>query len=67
MATDILKLREMTEEELEKEAQGLRKEIWKLRIQQSSGQLHDLHKVQQTRKRLARVLTIRRERELIGS
>ena len=62
MAADVTKLREMSVEELDREATGLRKSIWKLRVQQSTGQLHDFRKVRQTRKELARVLTIQRER-----
>jgi large subunit ribosomal protein L29 len=47
---------------LDKEEQGLREEIWKLRIQKTTGQLQDHHRVRQVRRDLARVLTIKRER-----
>lgn len=64
MAKEIAKLREMSIEELNKEEESLRLAVWKLRLQQSTGQLQDAHKVRLARKDLARVLTIKREREL---
>jgi large subunit ribosomal protein L29 len=64
MAKDIAKLREMSIEELNKEEDSLRLAVWKLRLQQSTGQLQNPFKVRQARKDLARVLTIKREREL---
>jgi large subunit ribosomal protein L29 len=63
MALDITKLRSMEIEELHKEQQALREEIWKLRLQRSTGQLQDSHKVRLTRHELARVLTVMRERK----
>jgi large subunit ribosomal protein L29 len=62
MAIDVAKLREKSADELDKEEQGLREEIWKLRIQKTTGQLQDHHRVRQVRRDLARVLTIKRER-----
>ena len=62
MAVELAKLRGMSVEELDKEAKGLREEIWKLRLQRSTGQLQDPHKVRRTRQELARVLTIKGER-----
>ena len=62
MAIDVAKLREKSSDELDKEEQGLRGEIWKLRIQKTTGQLQDHHRVRQVRRDLARVLTIKRER-----
>ena len=62
MAIDVAKLREKSADELDKEEQGLRGEIWKLRIQKTTGQLQDHHRVRQVRRDLARVLTIKRER-----
>jgi len=67
MAADISKLREMSVEELDKEERNLRQEVWKLRIQHGTGQLSNFRKVRQTRKELARVMTIRKERELARS
>ena len=64
MALEMSKLRNMTPVELEKEELELREGIWKLRLQMSTGQLQDPHKVRSTRRDLARVMTVKREREL---
>ena len=64
MALKKAKLRNLSPEDLTREAGELREEIWKLRLQRASGQLQDPHKVRRTRRDLARVLTIRREMEL---
>ncbi len=61
MAVKISKLRELSPEELSKEELELREEIWKLRLQQATGQLQDGRKIQRTRHDLARVLTVRNE------
>ena len=61
MAKDIAKLRALGPDELAAEEKSLREEIWKLRLQRTTGQLSDPHKVKKTRKDLARVLTVRRE------
>jgi large subunit ribosomal protein L29 len=67
MALDPVKLRNMSPVDLDKEEIALREEIWKLRLQRSTGQLGDPHKVRRTRRDLARVLTVRRERAAGGS
>jgi len=61
MALEPAKLRGMDPIELDREEQALREEIWKLRLQRSTGQLQDVHKVRRKRRDLARVLTVRRE------
>ncbi len=61
MALDLTKMRAMTLDELSKEERELREEIWKLRLQRSTGQLQDTGKVRRKRHDLARVLTVRRE------
>lgn len=61
MALDLTKTRAMTLDELNKEELELREEIWKLRLQQSTGQLQDVGKIRRRRHDLARVLTVRRE------
>lgn len=58
------KLRGMTPEELSKEELELRQEVWKLRLQMTTGQVQDPQRVRQARRELARVLTVRRESEL---
>ena len=57
------RLRNMSSVELEKEEEQLREGIWKLRLQMTTGQLQDPSKVTRARRDLARVLTIKRERE----
>ena len=64
MALDIAKLRNMSIEDLDKEALQLREAVWKLRLQLTTGQLQDPQKVRRARKELARVLTVKRELEL---
>ena len=61
MALDLTKMRAMTLDELNKEELELREEIWKIRLQRSTGQLQDTGKVRRKRQELARVLTVRRE------
>jgi large subunit ribosomal protein L29 len=64
MAVDLKKLRGMSPDELTKQEEGLREEIWKLRMQVAIGQLQDPHRVRLARRDLARVLTVRRASEL---
>ncbi len=67
MARDMGKLREMAPEEMDREEGALREEIWKLRLQMTTGQLQNPYKVRKARKDLARLLTVRRERVLAES
>ena len=64
MAKDVAKFRKMSADALDKEEHGLREEVWKLRLQMTTGQLQDPQKVRRARKSLARVLTIKRELEM---
>ena len=64
MALEPAKLRDMTPNELAREEAELRDQIWKLRLQRTTGALQDPGKVTAARRDLARVLTIRREKEL---
>ena len=64
MAKDMARLRNMTPEEMAKEEDELRQAIWKLRLQMTTGQIQDGSKARQSRKELARLLTVRRERSL---
>ena len=64
MAKDIAKFRKMSADALDKEEHGLREEVWKLRLQMTTGQLQDPQKVRRARKNLARVLTVKRELEM---
>jgi len=66
MALDPSKLRGLSPADLDREAAALRDEVWKLRLQRAVGQAGTPHKIQRVRHDLARVLTVRRERELAG-
>ena len=57
----LKKLRGMSPQELEREAIELRKKVWAQGIQQATGQLQDPHKVRETKRDLARVLTVKRQ------
>ena len=62
--TKVASFRDMSPEELGREESELRDAIWKLRLQQSTGQAQDPYKLAATKRDLARLLTVRREREL---
>jgi large subunit ribosomal protein L29 len=62
MALEMSKLRAMSVEDLDREEGELREEIWKLRLQRSSGQLQDRHRVSGRRHDLARILTVKTEK-----
>jgi large subunit ribosomal protein L29 len=64
MAVDLEKLRGMSPEELNREEKEIRDQIWKLRLQLSTGQLDSPQKIRFARRDLARVCTVRRERKL---
>jgi len=64
MALDTAKIRNMAPADLAKEEEQLREQVWRLRLQMTTGQLQDPQKVRRARKSLARVLSIKREQEL---
>ena len=64
MAVKLDKLRGMSPEELSREATEIRAQVWKLRLQLSTGQLDNPQKVREARRDLARVLTVSRERQM---
>ena len=55
-------LRDLTVEELEKEAEGLRQELFNLRFQHTTHQLENVMRIRQVRREIARVLTIINEK-----
>ena len=65
--TDIGKLRGMNPEDLDQEEVALREEIWKLRLQRTTGQLQDPWKVRIARRKLARVMTVKSEQRSAGA
>lgn len=56
--------RERPIEELRRIAEDLKEDIFKLRFQHATGQLDDVSKLRQAKKKLARVKTIVREHDL---
>jgi len=59
-------LRKLKTEELKKRADELKMELLKLRFQQKISGLEDPMKIRNTRRDIARVLTVLREKELRG-
>lgn len=58
------KLHDMTNDELNEQLRDLKQELFNLRFQSATGQLGDVMVIMKTRKDIARVKTILREREL---
>jgi large subunit ribosomal protein L29 len=67
MAVKLDKLRGMSPEELSREETEIRAQVWKLRLQLSTGQLDNPQKVREARRDLARVLTVSRERQMAAA
>ena len=61
------KLREQSDEELERQLQDLEEQLFKLRFQKSTGQIENPVKIREVRRDKARVLTVLNERRLKGS
>ncbi len=59
-------IREMTEEELEEKVGELKEKLFNLRFQKSTGELDNTAELKKTKKDIARVKTIKREREQEG-
>jgi large subunit ribosomal protein L29 len=60
-------VRDMSDDELRRETGELRRALFNLRLQQAIGQLEKPHKLRATRRDLARVLTILRQREIAAA
>jgi large subunit ribosomal protein L29 len=58
------KYHEMSIDELHKNLNDSQQELMNLRFQQATGELTDYTRLKQTRRQIARLLTILREREL---
>jgi large subunit ribosomal protein L29 len=57
-------LRELTDEELIERLRESKEELFNLRFQMATGQLHNNRRLRTVRREIARVYTILREREL---
>ena len=60
----LTELRSLTDEELRRECEDRRKELFNLRYQSSTEQMENPALIGRTRREVARILTILREREL---
>ncbi len=58
------KYHEMSNDELHKDLNDAREELMNLRFQQATGELTDFTRLRHTRRQIARLMTILREREL---
>ena len=61
---ELKKMREMTDVELNAELEKMKKELFNLRFQHATGQLENPIKMRETKRDIARVKTIIREKEL---
>ena len=57
-------LRDMTDEELERTLGERRKELFNLRFQSATGALENSARLRTAKREIARILTVRHEREL---
>ncbi len=64
---DAVKLRELSDKELQVRLQETRRELFNLRQQWYVGKLEDANRLRAVRKDIARILTIMRERQLQGA
>jgi large subunit ribosomal protein L29 len=58
----VRELRELNDQQLQEELEGLHKELMGLRFQTATNQLVDTNQVRKTRRTIARILTIMKER-----
>jgi large subunit ribosomal protein L29 len=63
MAEKIKKLHELSLDELHRNLNDARQELMNLRFQQATGELTDFSRVRQTRRQIARLMTLLHERE----
>jgi ribosomal protein L29 len=63
----LKKFRDMEPAVLVKEEAELRTAIWKMKVQKGTGQITDPLRLAVTKRDLARLLTVRREREAAGA
>ena len=59
-------LRDMTDEELEVKMGETRKELFNLRFQSATGALENSARLQSAKREIARILTVKTERERLG-
>jgi len=59
---DIGKIRELSDTELEQALRDAKQDLWSARFALTTRQLNDTSSIPQTRHRIARILTVQRER-----
>lgn len=60
----VRELRSLTAEDIEKQLNDAHQELFNLRFQSATGQLKNYGRIKEVKKTIARLETIRREREL---
>ena len=63
---DIAKVREMSDKELEDALREAKQDLWSARFALSTRQLNDTSSIPRTRRQIARILTVQRERSSGG-
>jgi large subunit ribosomal protein L29 len=66
MSAKTSKLRELKLEELQNQLNDARQELMNLRFQQATGELTDYTRLRQTRRQIARLITIIEEKRRMG-
>lgn len=61
---DVREIRQMTDEELLDTLEDQKEALFNFRLQDASGQLEDPNAIQRTRRDIARIKTVIRERQL---
>ena len=61
------KIRELSDDELVHKGKELAEQLFKLRFQKAIGQLDNALKIRATRRDIARIKTVRKERQLAAS
>ena len=64
MTADIAKVREMSDKELDDALKQAKQDLWSARFALSTRQLNDTSSIPGTRREIARILTVQRERGL---
>ena len=64
MTADIAKVREMSDKELDDALKQAKQDLWSARFALSTRQLNDTSSIPGTRRQIARILTVQRERGL---
>ena len=64
---DIDKVRTLTDGELDEQLSQAKQDLWQARFQLTTRQLKDYSSIPQTRRTIARILTVQRERRDVRS